>query len=188
MRVSPFRDVNLKTFFFLQSVSLIPYLVSQLLRSSIMKDLYFDIDGTLLSIGTGGPKPALIDGRFEAAIRLAKIERLICVGNFCHVAEMIKQVDPSYDGLGIIFKLCQGVFADEEWFRSITTLIPDPEHRATAIDFSSDWWYVDDLAEQFFVKAGLHDLFRNQLEYRIFVPQPDGTGDDVLQWAARIAN
>jgi len=88
--------------------------------------------------------------------------------------------------LGIIFRLCQGVFADEEWFRSITTLIADPERRTTAIDFASDWWYIDDLAEQFFVQADLHDLFRNQLERRVFAPQPDGTGDDVLRWLASI--
>jgi hypothetical protein len=106
------------------------------------------------------------------------------VGNFCRVITLLKDVDPGYDGLGIVFRLCQGVFTDEEWFRRVTTLIADPEHRAEAINFSGDWWYVDDLEEQFFDRPGLQDTFRNEVGHRILVPQSDGGGDDVLQWAA----
>ena len=82
------------------------------LERSLMRQLYFDIDGTLLT--QGDPKPALTDGRFEAAIRRAQVGRLVCVGNFCNVVQMVKEVDPGYDGLGMVFRLCQGVFADEE--------------------------------------------------------------------------
>jgi hypothetical protein len=153
----------------------------------MLRKLYFDIDGTLLGLGTGDPKPALARGGFEAAIRRAQVDLLVCVGNFCHVVEMVKSVDPDYDGLGIVFSLCRGVFADEEWFRRVTTLVVDPEHRASAVNFSGDWWYVDDLAEQFFDRAGLQDVFRNQVGYRICAPQPDGSGDDMLQWVENIA-
>jgi hypothetical protein len=151
-----------------------------------MRQLYFDIDGTLLRLGTGVPKTALARGAFEEAIRRAQFDFLVCVGNFCRVVEMVKQVDSDYDGLGIVFSLCQGVFADEERFRRVTTLIVDPERRAEAIDVSGDWWYVDDLAEQFFDHVGLQGLFRNEVGRRIFAPQPDGTGDDILRWLASI--
>jgi hypothetical protein len=104
-----------------------------------MRRLYFDIDGTVLRSGAGDPKPALERGGFEAAIRLAQVDLLVCVGNFCAVVEMIKKINPDYDGLGIVFGLCRGAFADEEWFRSVTTLIADPEHRAGLVDFSAGW-------------------------------------------------
>jgi hypothetical protein len=151
-----------------------------------MRQLYFDIDGTLLRLGTGVPKPALEHGAFEAAIRQAQIDSLVCVGNFCHVVELVKGFDSDYDAVGIVFSLCKGVFTDEQWFRRVTTLIADPEHRVAAIDTSGDWWYVDDLAERFCDQAGLQGLFRRQLGHRICTPQPDGTGDDVLRWAASI--
>ena len=149
-----------------------------------MRCLYFDIDGTLLGLDSGIPKPALAEGGFEAAVRRAHIDRLVCVGNFCRVVQTVQAVNPAYDGLGAIFALCRGAFVDEEWFRSVTTLIADPENRGGAIDFSGDWWYVDDLAEQFFGRAGLHELYRDQTGRRILAPQPDGTGDDVLSWLA----
>ena len=153
-----------------------------------MRLLYFDIDGTLLMLGTGDPKPALAGGRFQAEIRQAQVDRLVCVSNLCHAFHMAKEIDAGYDSLGMVFTLCKGVFADEEWFRSVTTLIADPEHRTAAIDFSSDWWYIDDMAEQFFDQAGLRNVFRDQIERRIFAPEPNGSGDDVLRWVARIAN
>jgi hypothetical protein len=74
-----------------------------------VRQLYFDIDGTLLGLGTGVPKPALERGVFEAAIRQMQVGLLVCVGHFCHVVEMVKELDPDYDGLGIVFSLCQGV-------------------------------------------------------------------------------
>jgi hypothetical protein len=153
-----------------------------------MRQLFFDIDGSLLRLVTGEPKPALANGRFEDAIRRVHVRRLVCVGNFCHVVRLTTQLDPGYDGLGMVFKLCQGVFKDEEWFRSVTTLIDDPEHRAAAVDLASDWWYLDDLAEHFFAQDGCQDTFRNELSRRICVPEQDGTGDDVLRWVAGITD
>jgi len=149
--------------------------------------LYFDVDGTLLVQSTSEPKPSLAAGRFESAVRSAKFDALVCVGNFVAIAHTMHESDAQYDRLGAIFALSQGVFRDETWFRAVTRLAQDPKHRALEIDLASDWWYVDDCAREFMTFAGLADVYAQESGQRICVPAPDGDGADVMAWLERVA-
>ena len=133
-------------------------------------------------LNRGIAKARLANGMLEAAIRRAGFEELVCVGNFVGVIRTVWSVDPGYDGPGAIFALCTGVFVDENWFRSCVRLVSDPTSRAGEIDLSSDWWILDDEAERHFTAAGREEIFRANVGRRVFVPEPDGDGADVLRW------
>jgi hypothetical protein len=38
-------------------------------------------------------------------------------------------------------------------------LVQDPKHRAQYINFTEDWWYVDDLAEEYFKVEKMEEVF-----------------------------
>lgn len=147
-----------------------------------MKTLYFDVDGTVLLADQDEAKSCLANGRFEAAIRRAEFSNLVCVGNFATIAHLMRDLEIEYDELGVLFGICRGAFSDEEWFRSVTTLVANPEQRTTQIDFSGNWWYVDDLADEYFKAAGQAEILSAHLGSRIFIPNPTGDGQNVLDW------
>lgn len=147
-----------------------------------MRRLYFDLDGTDLVLDTDFPKAALADGRLGRAIRDAGIDELVCVGNLVQVVHLLRDAQFEYDGLGAIFELCAGAFDDEAWFRSHTRFAADPKRRVREIDDAVDWWYVDDLAEDYAAEAGRTDWYREHLGHRILVPTPRGDGYDILRW------
>ena len=151
-----------------------------------MRTLYFDLDGTLIGQRTGRPKPALVGGRFEDAVRGAAFETIVCVGSFVGVIHELASVRRDYDGPGAILDLCAGTFRDAAWFRRALRLVGDPWNRAAEIPLDGDWWYVDDLAQAFLSRAGRDDVFRAELGRRICAPQPDGDGSDILTWLDRI--
>lgn len=147
-----------------------------------MKTLYFDIDGTILVDDKNAVKSDLDNGMFEAAIKKARFEKLVCVGNFGAIAKAVKDLGVEYDELGVLFGLCRGAFLSETWLRSVTTLISHPQDRADAIDFDGNWWYVDDLAFHYLDRGGKADLFGEFFGSRICSPDPKGSGRDVLEW------
>jgi len=147
-----------------------------------VKTLYFDIDGTVLPVDRHEAKSRLANGALEAAIREAGFTHLVCVGNFARIAHLVMSMDVDYDPMHVLFELCCGAFADEEWFRSVTTLIRDPERRTTQIDYSGDWWYVDDLAEEYFRDAGQEAILAAHQGSRVHIPDPRSPGQDILEW------
>ena len=152
-----------------------------------MRSLYFDIDGTILAQESGLTKQALERGKLEDGIRAAQIESLICVGNFVKVIYIVQKLQPDYDGLGVIFRLCGGAFRDENWFKRVTTLSRNPENRAAELPLDQDWFYLDDLAEQYLCKADRTDVFGRENGHRVFAPVPGGSGTDVLEWLSGLA-
>ena len=145
-----------------------------------MKILYFDIDGTILS--DSRPKPVLANGVFERAVRRAGFQRLVCVSNVITTIHFLEQLGQEPDGLRIVFNVCRGTIQDEAWFRKMTTLVSDPEHRATCIDFAGDWWYLDDMAKWFMGQEHLGEVYEKNLGGRIFTPRETGNGSNVLNW------
>lgn len=145
------------------------------------KILYFDIDGTLVS-PEYEPKRALAGGAFEQAVREAAFARLVCVSNMGKIIQLLREMGKVSDSLGLAFELCRGTFTDEAWFRQMTTLSMDAEHRAESVDYSADWWYLDDLASYFMEKEGRSDLLKANERRRIFAPDPNGSGQDILDW------
>jgi hypothetical protein len=148
----------------------------------VTRVLYFDIDGTLVRLGNGEPKPALVGGRFEAAVRRAGIEDLVCVGGFVEIVQYVRATNPEFDGVGAFLRLCPDVIRDEAWFRSVVRLVQDPPNRAAEIALDRDWYYADDLAESYLRKASLEHVFTQEQGRRILVPEPDGDGEDLLRW------
>lgn len=132
-----------------------------------MKTLYFDIDGTILLNDQDAVKPELGDGGFESAVRRAGFDHLVCVGNFCAIAHAMRRALPDYDAIGVLF-------------------IEEPHHRASRIDLSIDWWYADDLAEHYMTAANQAAVFREHNGGRICVPDPVGSGQDLLEWLKQI--
>jgi hypothetical protein len=150
-----------------------------------MKNLYFDIDGTLLDLDSGIAKPALANGNFEKTLKSIDIQQLICVGSFVDVVHALKETYSAYDEMGELFQMCGGVFADENWFREKISLVKDSSNRAAEINFDEDWWYVDDLAEHFFHTANLDTIFDEYIGTRILVPSPKGDGNTIQKWLNR---
>ena len=66
--------------------------------------------------------------------------------------------------------------------RNNTTLIENPQDRTEYIDYSADWWYVDDLAEYYMKKSGKAEIYRAAIGKRICEPDPKGSGRDILNW------
>ena len=144
------------------------------------KTLYFDINGTIAF--QYQCKPALVDGAFERAVRAAGFERLVCMSNVQNTIKLLAHLGKQPDALGIIFDMCWGAFRDPDWFRRVTTLVPDPDHRANHIDLASDWWYLDDLAREYFATEELQAQFDQHLGGRILAPAPASDGMDILAW------
>jgi hypothetical protein len=145
-----------------------------------MKILYFDIDGTILR--DSRPKPALAHGALERAVKTAGFARLVCVSNVITTIQFMKELGQEIDGLGVVFDVCRRTIHDPAWFRSITKLVSDPEHRARCIDFEADWWYLDDMARWYMEQDHLSEVYEENLGVRLFVPNQDGDGSNVLHW------
>ena len=104
-------------------------------------------------------------------------------GNVGVIVRALGELGQSPDGAGMVFKLCQGVFCDEVWFREVTTLVADPEHRVRFIDQSCDWWYVDDLAQRYFAIEGWSALYKKgRQSKRILEPEAESDGSEILSW------
>ena len=103
-----------------------------------VKTLYFDIDGTVLLDNQQAVKPRLARGEFEAAVRRAGFERMVCVGNFCKIAALASEVNPDYPEYDVLMNLCRGAFLDADWVRQRTTFVEDAENRVAFIDLSGD--------------------------------------------------
>jgi hypothetical protein len=147
--------------------------------------LYFDLDGTLVHIRTGQLKSSLGGGRFERAVRSARFERLVCVGNAVAIVHALRDQGHEVDGTDMVFRLCSGAFETHDWFCARCALASDPRRRARDIDWRSDWWYVDDLAGRYLAQEGRQDLLTRHRGGRILVPDPAGDGSDLLDWLAR---
>jgi hypothetical protein len=151
-----------------------------------MRILYFDLDGTILYESFGAVKTALTDGRFEQAVRDAKFDRLVCVGNAVKIIQLHESLGKPIDGIGMILELCPGAVKEEKWFREIVSLVEDPLRRVRCIDMGQDWWYADDLARDYFSEAGQSEIFDEHNGGRILETDPTGDGSDLLRWLRNV--
>ena len=115
-------------------------------------------------------------------MREAGFDRLVCVSNILNIIRFLNEMGKETDGLGMVFEMCRGAFSDIAWFRQVTTLVSDPEHRARFIDVSANWWYLDDLAAEYLAREGRTGLLKVDEGRRILAPNPEGDGKDILDW------
>ena len=146
----------------------------------MIKTLYFDINGTI--VHDYQCKRALSGGAFECAVRRAGLQRLVCMSNIQSTIKFLAELDKQPDSLGIIFDMCWGAFRDANWFRQVTELVPEANHRGLYIDVAAHWWYVDDLAKEYLEKEGLAKVFEANVGGRILIPSSRSNGDEILWW------
>lgn len=103
-------------------------------------------------------------------VRATRVRRQ-CVHGRVHPGGTWREVD----GHDMIFRLCQGAFCDDAWFRSSTTLIPNGSRRARYIDFGGDWWW-DDRALFFLDREELSHHAVHQRGRRLAVTHPTTIG------------
>ena len=143
--------------------------------------LYFDIDGVLVDY-EDRPKVALADGSLEQELRRLAFDSLVCVSGWSDIAHASGiRLLPEQRGPWL-HRIVAMIFPDRDWFLSRLTLTVDTDNRGRQIDLSSDWYYVDDWADQYFCAAWGHDLYERELGRRICLADPHADGGDILQW------
>ena len=147
--------------------------------------LYFDIDGVLLDY-EDRPKPALTAGAFERALQAAGFGQLVCVSGWAGMAtDPALRIPVSDQGLWL-HRQVRELFPSSQWFLDRLILCTDPDRRGWSIDTSSDWYYVDDWADEYFVAAHGAELYQAELGRRIWCADPHSDGSEVLTWVTSI--
>ena len=107
---------------------------------------------------------------------------MVCTGNLLTTLDLEIKMGINLNQHQAIAELCEGIFLDLPWFEATTGFVSDPARRAAEIDLRGDWWYLDDLAHEYFGYEGMEEAFTEHNGKRIFVPDPIGDGADVLAW------
>jgi hypothetical protein len=117
-----------------------------------LRILYFDIDGVLVDYDDR-LKPALDNGALERELKAAHIDRLICVSGWADMSqEPVLDITP-VDRPGWVYRKFSSLIPDRRWCLERLELGSDTDHRARLIDLETDWYYVDDWADKFFIEA-----------------------------------
>src|SRR5437879_4747110 len=146
-----------------------------------MRALYFDIDGVLLDY-EDQPKPALMSGALEEAVRSCGFDSLVCVSGWSDLAHSSILQIPEGRRAAWLYRRIAPVFPSREWLLARLLLTVDTDHRASYIDLTADWFYVDDWADEYFTKAHGPDRYHAELGRRICLADPHADGSDVLRW------
>ncbi len=149
--------------------------------------LYFDIDGVLLDY-QDNIKAALDGGALERALKAARIDRLICVSGWADMSRETVLDIPLAERPGWVYRKFSSLIPDRRWCLERLELGSDTDHRGRLIDLTTDWYYVDDWADKFFIEANGPAAFAQWRGRRILMADPFGDGTDVLRWLARIAS
>lgn len=147
--------------------------------------LYFDIDGVLLDYNDH-PKTALKDGKLEMEIKRCRFVQLCCVSGW---SDMVQHRSFSYNPEQqkmALYSIVADVFPDKHWFLSSLRLVSNTDERCASIDLDSDWYYMDDWADEFFVKQYGRRQYESLVNNRVLLVDPYGDGSDILEWLASI--
>jgi hypothetical protein len=150
------------------------------------KSLYFDIDGTILDGSTKAVKKNLQNGQLELKIKEGNFEKIVCVGNVNDIFQGLEDMGQHVDNIEIVYTLCFDAFTDFDWFVSSICCLKPPDQRIKQIDFSGDWWYLDDQADKYLKKSGKNEILKQHKGKRILIPNPGGDGHDIISWLESI--
>lgn len=144
--------------------------------------LYFDIDGTFLNYDDA-PKAALLNQNLENVLKAANFDFLACVSGWVDIfSEPVMKLPRLEDRKAAIYRLLKDLFPDKDWFLDKLILIPDTDKRGEYIDLNSNWYYIDDWADDFFQKVHSKTLYQQELNKRICCCNPHEDGKDVLDF------
>jgi hypothetical protein len=144
--------------------------------------LYFDIDGTILDKSSKAVKKNLQDGQLELKIREANFDKIYCVGNVNDIFQGLDKMGQHVDSVEIVYTLCFDAFTDFDWFMNYVCCTKNPDQRIKQIQFSEDWWYMDEMAGHYLKKGGKSEILKRQQGNRILIPKPNGDGEDIINW------
>jgi hypothetical protein len=150
------------------------------------KYLYFDIDGTILDGTTKAVKKNLQNGQLEIKIREADFDRIYCVGNVNKIFHGLEEMGQHVDNVEIVYTLCFDAFTDFDWFMNNVCCTKNPDQRIEQIQFNADWWYMDVLAKKYFNECKKGGNIEEHLGNRIFIPNSQGDGQDIINWFGTI--
>ena len=167
--------LNLKTFKNFAVLGVEPH--------SNMKNLYFDIDGVLLSYDDV-QRPVLTNGEMESRLKKLNFDKLICVSGWSDIVNSGIKTDLQQKKS--IHSILNNVFPDENWFINKLELAYDTDDRCQHIDLDSDWYYIDDWADKFFSEYFGEILYEKELGNRILLVNPHGDGSDILDWLDKL--
>ena len=88
-----------------------------------------------------------------------------------------------YSKLFLLFISFSISFAQDSWQVPVRI---ECENLVQEINFNSDWWYIDDLAEFYCRKSGYQNLYNLHNGERIFTPEPNDDGQKTVNWFANI--
>jgi hypothetical protein len=151
------------------------------------KLLYFDIDGTILDSSTKAVKRNLQNGQLELKIREAHFDKIYCVGNVNEIFKGLEEMGQQVDSVEIIYTLCFDAFTDFDWFMKNVCCAKQSDQRIKEIQFNEDWWYMDVLAERYLDTDESIGVLKQHLGARIFIPKPEGDGEDIINWFGTIS-
>jgi hypothetical protein len=146
------------------------------------KFFYFGIDGTILDKSTKAVKKNLQNGQFELKIRNFNFDKIICVGMINKIFNGLKEIGQQVDNVEIVYTLCFDAFTDFDWFVNMVCCTNNEAKPIRQIDFSGDWWYLDNAAEKHFKSVGKSDILKKHKGNRILIPNPIGDGQDIISW------
>ena len=160
--------------------------------------LYWDIDGTIIDQSIDeAVKPALAGGVFQSWIEAAGFDHTICVSGRATMArdalfrpyEIAAGMSPEQEEVCMrsVWETVYDAFPSFEAFAQLTRLRYENDDRGQAIDLTEDWYYLDDLADHFFIKAYGERVFEEELGRRILMCDPEGDGSDIIAWLRSIA-
>lgn len=149
-----------------------------------MRILYFDIDGVLLSYDDE-QRPALMNGQLQDRLKALNFDLLVCVSGWSDLFNSGFKSERQQKQA--IYNLLDQIFTDQQWFLSKLALVYDTDARGQHIDLNSDWFYLDDWADKFFVETFGEKRYQQELGKRILPVDPHGDGGDILKWLDNIA-
>ena len=151
-------------------------------KPATTKVLYFDIDGVLLDYDDQ-PKPSLLNGQLEKALKRSGFNYLACVSGWVDIfSDPVMKLNSLDKRKEALYKLLEPLFPDKAWFLEKIILISDTDHRCSYIDLNIDWYYVDDWAVEFMSKAHGAEVFEREKGRRVLLCDHRGDGTDVLEW------
>ena len=146
--------------------------------------LYFDIDGTLLDY-EDRPKTALLGGRLQRALIQAGFTKLVCVSGWSDLfASAVLKLSPEQTRQAVC-KLLSDLL-DPDFLKDRLGLIQDTDNRCRAIDVNSDFYYIDDCADEYITKEFGAEYYKAHCPQRILQVDPYADGSDILEWLQRL--
>ena len=147
------------------------------------RTLFFDLNGCLLRYPDYTPKPALTNNVLGTLLKTAEFDRLVCVSSY--VLKMKRQGIAGTEMRRRLCMLLKPMVYDQQWLICRLELLSKDPHYS-ALHLLEDFFVLDDRSHLRFPIVFGEVLYRRYLGERILQVDPDGDGDDIVAFLARV--